>query len=118
MSQSSPLFLCHLEDLPEYGSRGFTVGQREIFLIRQANQIRAYVNRCPHTGVTLNWMPDQFLDWEGQYIQCATHGALFRIEDGLCLAGPCPGSRLEPVSFNLKGTEIYLTAPEKILSSP
>jgi nitrite reductase/ring-hydroxylating ferredoxin subunit len=63
--------------------------------------------------VTLNWMPDQFLDLEGRYIQCATHGALFRFEDGLCLAGPCPGKRLEPVPFNLVGSKIYITTSGK-----
>ncbi|WP_041354591.1 Rieske (2Fe-2S) protein [Nitrosococcus halophilus] len=116
MTRTSAMFLCHLEELPEYGTRGFAIGQQEIFVIRQATQIWAYMNRCPHTGVTLNWVPDQFLDWEGRYVQCATHGALFRFEDGLCLAGPCPGTHLEPVPLSLIGGEIYLTNPGKIRS--
>jgi nitrite reductase/ring-hydroxylating ferredoxin subunit len=53
---------------------------------------------------------------EGQYIQCATHGALFRFEDGLCLAGPCPGKHLQSVPLNLVGDKIYITDPGQILS--
>lgn len=115
---SPPVFLCSLTALPEYGTRGFTLGQQEIFLVRQAAQVWAYVNRCPHTGVTLNWLPNQFLDLEERYIQCATHGALFRPEDGLCLAGPCLGSRLEPVPLTLIDNEIYIADPERLFSSP
>lgn len=107
------MFLCYLQDLPKYGARGFTVSQQEIFVIRQAAQIWAYVNRCPHLGVTLNWMPNQFLDLEGRHIQCTTHGALFRFEDGLCLAGPCHGKHLEPVPVDLVGDEIYTTDPRE-----
>ncbi|ABA59295.1 Rieske (2Fe-2S) protein [Nitrosococcus oceani] len=114
MTETSSLFLCHLEDLPEYGTRGFTLEQQEIFVIRQAAQLWIYLNRCPHTGVALNWVPHQFLDLEGQYIQCATHGALFRFHDGLCLAGPCPGTRLEPIPFKLIGNKLYLTDTEKM----
>ncbi|MEE8263379.1 MAG: Rieske (2Fe-2S) protein, partial [Gammaproteobacteria bacterium] len=40
------------------------------------------------------WVPDQFLDETGNLLQCATHGALFRIEDGFCVAGPCTGASL------------------------
>jgi hypothetical protein len=74
------MFLCYLEDLPKYGTHSFTASQQEVFVVRQATQIWAYVSHYPHmgVGVILNWMPDQFLDLEGRYIQYATHGALFR----------------------------------------
>jgi nitrite reductase/ring-hydroxylating ferredoxin subunit len=106
--ETDAVFLCHLDTVPSYGTRGFTVGQQEIFVVRQAAEIRAYINRCPHTGVTLNWLPHQFLDLEERYIQCATHGALFRIENGQCIAGPCLGAFLEPVPLTLIGDNIYM----------
>jgi len=49
---------------------------------------------CPHRGVPLEWQPDQFLDPSASLIQCATHGALFLIESGECVAGPCAGQFL------------------------
>ena len=42
----------------------------------------------------LEWLPDQFLDSSAQYIQCSVHGAMFRIEDGWCVRGPCAGDAL------------------------
>lgn len=90
--------ICRLSDLPAGRSRGFTVagpgGSRDIFLVRKGARVFGYQNSCPHTGGPLDWVPDQFLNLEGSLIQCATHDALFRIEDGLCLKGPCAGRSL------------------------
>ena len=68
--------ICHLNDLPEGGSKGFTIeagaDTREIFVIREGDLVYGYVNRCPHTGVNLDWTPDQFLDSIGEFIQKQT----------------------------------------------
>ncbi len=36
-----------------------------------------------------------------------THGALFRIDDGRCLAGPCQGDRLEPFPIAVRDGVVY-----------
>jgi nitrite reductase/ring-hydroxylating ferredoxin subunit len=104
--------LCSLADLPEGSSRGFSVktcsGYEDIFLVHKNSQLFAYRNSCPHTGGPLDWVPDQFLDLDGELIQCATHDALFRIEDGACIAGPCAGKALSPVSVGISNDEIFL----------
>jgi nitrite reductase/ring-hydroxylating ferredoxin subunit len=82
--------------------------KREIFLVSYLDQIYGYENRCPHTGVNLNWLPDQFLDADSRFIQCSMHGALFRIEDGLCMRGPCVGQSLQPVTLEFRNDAIYL----------
>lgn len=108
---SDKIFLCDLIDIDEQGSKGFTVETRSgvlpIFLVRHGAAVRGYINRCPHTGVNLDWTPDQFLDITGKLIQCATHGALFRIDNGLCTFGPCAGDSLTPVSLEITETKIY-----------
>ena len=45
----------------------------------------------------LEWMPDQFLSLDGQYIQCGLHGAHFEIDSGLCIDGPCITQSLTPI---------------------
>lgn len=72
-------------------------GPAGLILVRRGDKVHAYVNACPHIGVPLNLLPGQFLSADGTVILCATHGAAFRIEDGLCLRGPCAGDRLEEV---------------------
>lgn len=49
----------------------------------------------------LDWQPHQFLDERGELIQCAIHGALFAIETGLCLRGPCAGRSLQALPVQL-----------------
>jgi len=107
MSSGSPsgTILCRLDEIRESGSKGITVntadGLQEIFLVRYAGRIYGYLNSCPHTGGPLDWMPDQFLDLDRKLIQCATHDALFRIVDGVCIAGPCTGEYLIPVAVTV-----------------
>ncbi len=95
--------LCRLTDLPQ-GSRGLLqdeTGRWRLLVVRRGDELHAYRNRCPHTGAPLEWRPHDFLDREGRHILCSLHGALFRIEDGLCLAGPCRGQSLERVGLEL-----------------
>ena len=74
--------------------------------------IAAYINRCPHRGIELNWMPDRFMDLTKEFIQCAMHGAQFRVSDGLCVSGPCVGQTLEPVDIEVIDGVMQLTNPE------
>lgn len=55
-----------------------------------------YLDRCPHAGLPLAWCEHDYLTRERDLIICASHGALFRPEDGLCIAGPCAGRALTP----------------------
>jgi nitrite reductase/ring-hydroxylating ferredoxin subunit len=90
-------FLCTGAELAEASSRGFEVDGQKLLTVRRGGRVYAYENRCPHRGVGLEWKPDQFLDPSNSLIQCATHGALFLIEDGECVAGPCAGKSLTPI---------------------
>ena len=107
--------LCALEDVPDGGSRGFTLrgeGGREVrvFAVRRGEAVWAYVNRCPHRGTPLDWRPHDFLDREGRHIVCATHGAVFQVEDGVCIAGPCPGEQLTPIPLERRGDQLFAAA--------
>jgi nitrite reductase/ring-hydroxylating ferredoxin subunit len=90
--------LCAVSELAESGSRGIDLDGQKLFAVRQAGQVYVYINRCPHRGVGLEWTPDQFLDPSNSLIQCATHGALFLIEDGECVSGPCAGKSLTTIA--------------------
>jgi nitrite reductase/ring-hydroxylating ferredoxin subunit len=102
--------LCQLEEFPPGSSRGFTVvtpdGTEDIFLVRASACIVAYRNSCPHTGGPLDWVPDQFLSLDGDLIQCATHDALFRIDDGVCVKGPCTGQSLQAITVEVEGKQV------------
>jgi nitrite reductase/ring-hydroxylating ferredoxin subunit len=98
--------VCPTGELGEGSCREFAyrsgAEEREGFLVCSGGRIRAYRNSCPHTGAPLNWLPGRFLTEEGDFIICALHGALFRIEDGRCVAGPCHGEGLERLAVRLE----------------
>ena len=96
--------LCPLDGIDDPGGKGFVLDDgRRIFVIRRGDDVWGYVNACPHQGVPLDWRPDVFLSVDKSVIQCATHGAQFRIEDGECLSGPCLGSALRAVPVAVAG---------------
>lgn len=100
--------LCHINDIPEGGSKGFQAGELNLFGIKKDASVVLYINSCPHLGVPLEWMPDKFLDDEGCYIQCSTHGALFSIENGQCVSGPCMHEFLEKMPFRIENESIII----------
>jgi nitrite reductase/ring-hydroxylating ferredoxin subunit len=83
-------------------------GEGKAFAVRYDGVVRAYVNRCPHLGVELDWQPGEFFEESGLYLICSTHGALFDPSTGLCVAGPCQGARLEAIVVLERDGEVLL----------
>jgi Ferredoxin subunits of nitrite reductase and ring-hydroxylating dioxygenases len=100
--------LFDLDQLPEGSALSFTLGSKQAFAIHREGAIYAYLNACPHLGIPLEWMPNEFLDDENELIQCSTHGALFLIDTGECVSGPCRGDRLTPIAIQQDATSVYL----------
>ena len=101
-------FLCAPQHLTEGQSRGFLLDGINLLAVRRDGQVYAYRNRCPHRGVPLEWQADQFLDHSQSMIQCATYGALFLIESGECVAGPCAGQSLKALSCREDSEGVWL----------
>jgi len=97
--------LCAVSELAEAQARQFalplTGRPLEIFVVKWRGRLQAYINSCPHTGVELNWVKHEFFDLDGQHIQCAMHGALFRPNDGYCVWGPCQGRALSAIDLEI-----------------
>ncbi len=88
-------------DIEEGHSKGFDLDGAYLFAVKRDDQVYLYRNSCPHLGTPLEWQEDTFLDPDGALIQCATHGALFEIETGHCISGPCLGQNLQTIPFVL-----------------
>jgi len=104
--------LCALHEIPAAGTKGFVFGQDvqrfELFLVYREGRLGAFVNDCPHAHTPLDVIQDQFLNLEKSLLLCATHGALFRIDDGRCVYGPCKGKALTPVPVHIKDGVIFI----------
>jgi len=81
---------------------------RPAFAVRFDGVVRAFENVCAHQAVELDWMPGEFFDHEAKRLVCATHGALYDPADGRCVAGPCRGARLAPLSVAERDGQVLL----------
>lgn len=64
------------------------------FAVRHEGRVHAYLNRCAHVAMELDWLPGAFFDAEGRDLICSTHGAVYSASSGKCLGGPCSGGSL------------------------
>lgn len=103
--------LAKINDLPKHGGKDllFKDGdhQTNIFIQKRGDTIQVFENRCPHAGTPLNMFGDKFMDLAGNHIICRTHGALFDVLSGKCVAGPCKGDYLRPIAFEVNGGGIF-----------
>ena len=109
---SELVYICDLEQISDPDSRGFSAcinGETiDGFVVHKDGVYYAYRNRCPHTGSPLDWVEHRFLDMDQAFIQCAVHDARFQVENGLCVAGPCPGESLQKLTVVSKDGALYL----------
>lgn len=78
------------------------------FAICYDGQVYAYLNKCGHIAVQLDYMPGEFFSDDGQTIMCSTHGAEYAPDTGACLGGPCYGIGLEPLKIEVCEGQIFL----------
>lgn len=90
--------LCRVDEIAEGRARNFVLQMRDGrfhgFVVRRDGGVYGYVDRCPHAGVPLARALDEYLTPDGRLIACSWHGALFTIEQGTCVGGPCVGQQL------------------------
>lgn len=100
---------CRSDELEEGACLEGNVDNTQVFIVRFNGQLSAYANICPHVGVPLNWKPNDFLDTDGELIQCSTHHALFLPHTGECISGPCFGESLRAFDISEKDGSIYVS---------
>lgn len=103
--------------VPDKSARGFDPtqsGNVTVFVVNRQGHFYAYRDVCPHYGdTTLPWKKHAYLDSQGKHIVCAAHRAIFTIDTGECLSGPCRGAYLKPVPLEVrKGNELWIDVAE------
>lgn len=90
--------LGHRDAIADGTARNFVLqlraGRFHGFVVRRGESVFGYVDHCPHLGLPLAQTLDAYLTPDGSHITCGWHGALFTIDTGLCVGGPCTGRSL------------------------
>lgn len=116
MAESQRL-ICASADLSE-GGRGvrFEIERNHrsepAFVIRYRGRVHAYLNRCAHVPIELDWNEGEFFADGGLYLICAMHGTLYDPATGACRGGRCPGSGLRPLPVYEADGNVYLVMQE------
>ncbi|MGO4305416.1 Rieske (2Fe-2S) protein [Cupriavidus sp. RAF12] len=111
-SSLEPRRLCGADELADGGAGvRFTVKveARKIgaFVVRYDGAAHAYLNQCAHVPMELDWQEGHFFDSTGLYLMCATHGATYAPDTGLCVGGPCRGAALVKLRTEEREGAVY-----------
>lgn len=112
------ILLCHSQALLDSGlAVPFQVrylGQSiAAFAVRYQGRVHAYLNRCSHVPMEMDYQPNQFFDLTGHWLMCATHGATYEPQTGRCRMGPCRGG-LVKIEVSETGGVVYWHTSSKI----
>ena len=77
------------------------------FALRFHGRVHAYLNRCSHIAMELDWREGEVFDSEGRDLICSTHGATYAADTGKCLGGPCSGTPLVPLQVEERDGKVF-----------
>lgn len=110
--------IARVEELPPGRTRKFVLacpgGEVEGFVLNAGGAFHAWVNRCRHVPMNLDWVDNQFFTDDGQFLQCATHGAYYLPDTGECIAGPPCGKSLTRIPLTVVDGTIEAECPAAI----
>jgi nitrite reductase/ring-hydroxylating ferredoxin subunit len=110
-----PIVVCRADELGESQTAKFRLGAGknapEGFVVRHRGELHAWRNECRHIPMTMDWVENRFLSRDKCWIQCATHGALYDIATGQCVAGPPTGKALRPLEVSVEEGNVVVRLP-------
>lgn len=111
--------LCHSDDVAEGEARGFGPlegSKRKVIVIRRNGVLHAWLDACPHysTGTPMAWKTDAYLNGERTHLTCHSHNALFEMDTGECILGPCLGQSLKRIEIAVgEEGDVFVVGPRE-----
>jgi nitrite reductase/ring-hydroxylating ferredoxin subunit len=82
------------------------------FVLRFEGRVHAYLNRCAHVPMELDWREGEFFGLERRDLICSTHGATYAADSGRCIGGPCGKNPLIKLRVEERDGSIYYLGAE------
>ena len=113
--ENSRKWVATLGELEHGTSKKFVIPRGDFpsegMIVNYQGNFFAYINRCPHVGISLDWVDNQFFSVDRRYLMCANHGAVFEPPTGECIWGPCAGLALQKLELEIEGDKIFARLP-------
>src|SRR2546422_4241614 len=85
----------------------------EGLLLNYDGRLFAYLNRCRHIALSMDWVDNQFFTEDKRYLICANHGATYEPTTGECVWGPCYGAFLQGVPLEISDGQVVAFCPKQ-----
>ena len=79
----------------------------DAFAVRFHGQVHAFLNRCRHQLLPLDFGDAHFFDEAYDALVCCHHGARYRPDTGECVDGPCVGGRLTSLAVEERDGSLW-----------
>ena len=113
---SKRVLVCKAEQLRQgeiiavkLGSNEYGIPREGLVVVDESGTPHCYLNECKHLPIPLDGGSRDFFDAGGRHLFCGTHGAVYRLEDGYCLEGPCEGEALEAIPLSIEDGVVFVT---------
>ena len=122
MSMDDAMFVCASGALLDGGAgvrfpvRAFGMDATG-FAVRYGGKVYAYLNRCAHAPVELDWFKGEFFESSKLHLMCSTHGAIYAPDTGACAGGPCRGGKLRAIAVSEVEDKVYWQ-PDQAIRPP
>jgi len=104
------LKLCALDQLIASDKTSALLSNDQNFIvIRDSGNIFVYKNSCPHLNKQLATKSVDILDDGLDFIRCARHNALFTLDRGKCIMGPCRTQSLSKVAYRIFDKQLFVS---------
>jgi nitrite reductase/ring-hydroxylating ferredoxin subunit len=117
-NENGAVAIAHIGELQPGQTKKFVLNcngrEVEAFVVNFEGSLYAYINRCCHVPMTMDWIDNQFMTEDKRYVQCATHGACYEPATGECVSGPPFGKFLTPVPLTTRGDAVLATWPDTL----
>ncbi|MFT3922469.1 MAG: Rieske 2Fe-2S domain-containing protein [Myxococcales bacterium] len=95
--------------IPVALTRGANRRPREaLVLLGSDGEPRAYLNECRHLPIPIDLGSRRYLTQDKRHLLCGTHGALYRLDDGVCVTGPCLSLALDALKLIEEDGVLYI----------
>ena len=106
-----------IDAIEDRSLREFTFGEGSgafsMLVVRRGDDVKAFVNLCPHVFLPLTFRSDRILSGDGERITCSNHFAQFAVDDGRALSGPvAPGCTLDRVAVHVDANRQIVVGEE------
>jgi nitrite reductase/ring-hydroxylating ferredoxin subunit len=100
--------ICALSEVPDGNTLCLDLDGFPVLVVRRGDNLRAYVNACPHQYLPLDHKGDRLISADKTILRCTNHAAGFSVTTGEGVEGLGIGACLDRIPVTVEGHSILV----------